>query len=86
MTHNVGGAATIVRTINRYAQWFRGRSLVFVNSVIGDFGESKAGVSISFAQSIYLVFTTNTFVLKATIGIHSALLFVLGFRDSFGKI
>ncbi|CAF2380352.1 unnamed protein product [Rotaria sp. Silwood2] len=36
-----GGAATTVRAINRYPQWFRGRGLVFSNSVIGDFGESK---------------------------------------------
>ncbi|CAF3598161.1 unnamed protein product [Rotaria sordida] len=38
-----GGAATTVRTINRYPQWFRDRGLVFSNSVIGDFGESKVG-------------------------------------------
>ncbi|CAF1594100.1 unnamed protein product [Rotaria magnacalcarata] len=38
-----GGAATTVRTINRYPLWFRGRGLIFSNSVIGDFGESKIG-------------------------------------------
>jgi hypothetical protein len=39
-----GGAATTVRTISRYPQWFRNRGHVFCNSVIGDFGESKVGV------------------------------------------
>ncbi|UJR35585.1 hypothetical protein I4U23_028337 [Adineta vaga] len=39
-----GGAATTVRTINRYPQWFRNRNLVLYNSVIGDFGEAKIGV------------------------------------------
>ncbi|CAF3320231.1 unnamed protein product [Rotaria socialis] len=38
-----GGSATIVRTINRYPAWFRDRNLIFTNSVIGDFGESKVG-------------------------------------------
>ncbi|CAF0758870.1 unnamed protein product [Rotaria sp. Silwood1] len=38
-----GGAATTVRTISRYPQWFRGRGLIFSNSVIGDFFESKIG-------------------------------------------
>ncbi|CAF0937252.1 unnamed protein product [Adineta ricciae] len=38
-----GGAATTVRTINRYPQWFRNRNLIFCNSVIGDFGEEKVG-------------------------------------------
>ncbi|CAF1068013.1 unnamed protein product [Rotaria sordida] len=38
-----GGSATTVRTINRYPLWFRDRNLVFTNSVIGDFGESKVG-------------------------------------------
>ncbi|CAM2706728.1 unnamed protein product [Rotaria socialis] len=39
----LGGSATIVRTINRYPAWFRDRNLIFTNSVIGDFGESKVG-------------------------------------------
>ncbi|CAF4915044.1 unnamed protein product, partial [Rotaria sp. Silwood1] len=38
-----GGSATTVRTINRYPLWFRDRNLLFTNSVIGDFGETKAG-------------------------------------------
>ncbi|CAF1357145.1 unnamed protein product [Rotaria magnacalcarata] len=38
-----GGSATTVRTINRYPAWFRDRNLIFTNSVIGDFGESKVG-------------------------------------------
>ncbi|CAF3500087.1 unnamed protein product [Adineta steineri] len=38
-----GGAATTVRTINRYPAWFRNRGLMFCNSVVGDFGESKVG-------------------------------------------
>ncbi|CAF3971905.1 unnamed protein product [Rotaria magnacalcarata] len=39
----LGGSATTVRTINRYPAWFRDRNLIFTNSVIGDFGESKVG-------------------------------------------
>jgi hypothetical protein len=48
MDCKIGGAATTVRTISRYPQWFRNRGLVFCNSVVGDFGESKIGVKSIF--------------------------------------
>ena len=36
MMMKTGGAATTVRTISRYPQWFRDYDLVFCNSVVGD--------------------------------------------------
>ncbi len=51
-----GGAATIVRTISRYPQWFRNRAHVFCNSVIGDFGESKVGVKKYFENLSLILF------------------------------